>query len=165
MSVVNLRPQPLDRDAFAPFGEVIDNSGHHFSINAGGIERFDSLALAETDTQGRVAISLAQCNRPVSLPLPVTVMERHPLGSQAFVPLGPWRMVIVVAPAGDPPSAKDLRAFRTEAGQGVNYRRGTWHMPMLGLAADQRWLIIDRAGDGDNCEEFLLTDEVVLHEH
>ena len=97
------------------------------------------------------------------MPLRVDTVERHPLGSQAFVPLARSIMVIVVAPPGESVEAADLRAFVTNGRQGINYHRGTWHMPLIGLKAGQEFLIVDRAGDASNCEvhEF---DEVIMLE-
>ncbi len=93
-------------------------------------------------------------------------MERHPLGSQAFVPLAKISFVVVVAPAGEWVRAEDLRAFVTDGTQGVNYFRGTWHMPLIALEAGQSFLVIDRGDEGPdanpNCDEVLLGRPVTL---
>ena len=101
-------------------------------------------------------------------PFPVQphLMERHPLGSQAFVPLAKISFVVVVAPAGEWVRAEDLRAFVTDGTQGVNYFRGTWHMPLIALEAGQSFLVIDRGDEGPdanpNCDEVLLGRPVTL---
>lgn len=141
----------LTREAFAPFGQVIQKAGaRHFPINNGSTERYHDLAQLEVDAQGRVLLS--QCvSEPTRLPFVVRKLERHPLGSQAFVPLFGQRFLVVVAAADLQP-----RAFLASGGQGVNYARGTWHHPLLALDHLSEFLIIDRGGEGDNCEEIEL---------
>jgi ureidoglycolate lyase len=85
--------------------------------------------------------------------VPVKLVERHPAGSQAFIPLGDVVMCVVVAPAGEAVAPDDLCAFVSNGRQGVNYRRGTWHMPLVAFERGQRLIVIDRGGPGDNCEE------------
>jgi len=113
---------------------------------------------------GRVAVSIARCRVATSLPLRIDMVERHPLGSQAFVPLTPCRMIIVVAPPEESVEARDLRAFVSNGRQGVNYHRGTWHMPLIAFDAGQEFLIIDRASDVPNCDEHSLDEAVALVE-
>jgi ureidoglycolate lyase len=93
------------------------------------------------------------------------MVERHPLGSQAFVPLSPATMVVVVAPPGDAVRASDLRAFVSNGRQGINYHRGTWHMPLIAFEAGQEFLIIDRVGDVPNCDTCSLDASVMLLEN
>ena len=88
-------------------------------------------------------MSVTRCRTPTSLPLRVDMVERHPLGSQAFVPLTPCRMVVVVAPPGESVSPEELRAFVSNGRQGINYHRGTWHMPLIAFEAGQEFLIVD----------------------
>jgi ureidoglycolate lyase len=83
------------------------------------------------------------------LPLRIEVMENHPLGSQAIAPLGNAWMLIVVAPAG-PLDPNLVVAFRASGHQGVNYRRGVWHHPLIALDGDGDFLVIDREGEGEN---------------
>ena len=160
---ISLKPLPLTRERFAPYGDVIEAAhGHVTTMNDARFERFDELCSADVD--GDVAISVTRCRAPTALPLRVDMVERHPLGSQAFVPLSPCRMIVVVAPPGESVSALDLRAFVSNGRQGVNYHRGTWHMPLIAFDPGQQFLIVDRRGDENpNCEvhEF---DEVVMLE-
>lgn len=149
-----LEAVPLTREAFAPFGDVIETGGaRHYPINRGTVERFHDLADVEVGDQGRTLINIFECTRPADAPVPVDLVERHPLGSQAFIPLGEAMMCVVVAPPGDEVAPSDLRAFVTHGGQGVNYHRGTWHMPLVAFQAGQRFIVVDRGGPGDNCEE------------
>ena len=125
-------------------------------------ERFDDLCNVELSNDGQVAVSIARCRTPTSLPLRLDMVERHPLGSQAFIPLSPCKMVIVVAPPEESVDAGALRAFVSNGRQGINYRRGTWHMPLISFTAGQEYLIIDRGGDEPNCEEHTLDDAIYL---
>lgn len=156
MSGHRLQLEPLNRDAFAPYGDVIEIDGaRHFPINQGKIERYHDLARLDIDSEagGRPAISIMACNRVTTLPCDVTVVERHPHGSQAFIPLTPARMIVVVGIAGDDPRPEDFRAFASNGEQGVNYHAGVWHMPLICEQADYRFLIVDRTGPGPNCDE------------
>jgi ureidoglycolate lyase len=90
------------------------------------------------------------------------MVERHPHGSQAFIPLAPFSFIVVVAPAGEAVNATDLRAFVTNGTQGVNYHKGVWHMPMIAMEAGQEFLIVDRLPAKDNCEEFIFGDPLIL---
>jgi ureidoglycolate lyase len=96
--VISLRPEPLTRERFAPYGDVIESSNLQANaMNEARFERFDDLCKVDVG-DGRVSISVARCRAATSLPLRVDMVERHPLGSQAFVPLTRCRMVVVVAP-------------------------------------------------------------------
>ena len=162
--VITLRPEPLTRERFVPYGDVIDAS--HDNVNAmneARFERFDDLCQVDM-AGGDVAISVTRCRTPTSLPLRIDMVERHPLGSQAFVPLTPCRMVIVVAPPGEGVNPGDLRAFVTSGRQGINYHRGTWHMPLIAFDAGQEFLIIDRRAGPPNCEQHELDAVVMLED-
>ncbi len=157
MTTITLKPEPLTREAFAPFGDVIEVAGSTpFDINAGTIERFDALAEIELDDDpaARASISLGICRVATKLPMTIRFVERHPLGSQAFVPLDTAPLIPVVAPPGDRVDPQTLQAFVTDGSQGIHYRRGTWHLPLICLAAGQRLVIVDRRGPGANCDEF-----------
>lgn len=160
-----LTPQPLTRAAFAPFGEVIETEGsRHFPVNGGLAERYHDLAGIDVAAQGGRALVSIFRGRPRPMPLRLTLMERHPLGSQAFVPLHDRDWLVVVSAGPDPCRPQALRAFRAGGRQGVNYARGTWHHPLIVLTPDQEFLVIDRGGDGTNLEEapFPDTSEIIL---
>jgi ureidoglycolate lyase len=149
--------EPLTAEAFRAFGDVIEASeaAHHFTINQGFAERYHDLAHIDTAGEGgRTAVSIFKA-LPRRFPLAITVMERHPLGSQAFVALAPTPFLVVVAPPGSAPAPHDVRCFLAMAGQGVNYARGTWHHPLIALDEPGDFLVIDRAGAAEqgNCDE------------
>jgi len=148
-----LGPRPLTAEAFRPFGDVIDidSASRHFTINDGFAERYHDLAnldLSEEDGKPIVSIFRAQ---PRALPLEIAMMECHPRSSQAFVPLHAQDFLVVVAAAGSAP--QDVVCFHAVKGQGVNFARGTWHHPLIALQRTSNFLVIDRAGPGENCTE------------
>lgn len=146
--------RPLTREAFAPYGDVVEAEGtQHFPINGGMCERYHDLARVEaTGGNARVLVSIAR-GRPYDLPLELKMVERHPLGSQIFMPLQGRPFLVVVCPdeAGRPGAPA---AFVTTPGQGINYARNTWHGVLTPLGAQQDFLVVDRGGDGTNLEEF-----------
>ena len=162
---ITLKPEPLTAERFAPYGDVIEAGARSRGpMNAARFERFDDLARVDLSAGGRVAVSVARCRVATRLPYRIDMVERHPLGSQAFIPLSPATMVVVVAPPGEEVAPQDLRAFVTNGRQGINYRRGAWHMPLIAFDEGQEFLIIDRAGDQPNCDEHDLEEPVMLVE-
>lgn len=157
-----LSPQPLTAEAFAPFGDVIEASkrAEAIPINYGWTTRFNDLAEISVG-DGRAIVSLFR-SRPLDPPV-LKVFERHPLGSQAFVPLQGRPYLVAVAPRGDfDPTA--VRLFLASPGQGVNYAPGVWHHFLLALEAESDFLVIDRDGPGDNLDEVELApaDQIVV---
>jgi len=156
-----LTPEPLTAEAFAPFGNVIEASdaADRIDINQGHAVRYDALAEADcADGGGHVVLSLFRA-RPLAEPV-LKVFERHPLGSQSFVPLGGKPYLVAVAPAGEfYPTA--VRVFRADGHQGVHYAKGVWHHFLLVLE-DSDFLVVDRAGPGDNCDEVELAARDVI---
>lgn len=163
--MLELTAEPLTADAFAPFGDVIDaRMSDSFPINAGRTQRHHDLAKVETlGDNARTLINIF-VSQPVTLPLELTFLERHPLGSQAFMPLHQERFIVVVAPPGETINPEDVRAFVTDGRQGVNYHAGTWHAIQSVLDREGEFVVIDRGGDGNNCDEYPLTLRVHLNE-
>lgn len=165
MSGRKLVAVPITPERFAPYGQVIGPlPDRRQAMNAARFERFDHLANIDIESadDGRPTISIARARVGVALPYRFDMVERHPLGSQAFIPLSPFRFVVVVARPGESVEADDLQAFVTNGHQGVNYDRGTWHMPLIALEAGNEFLVVDRAGGGNNCEECILAEPVTL---
>ncbi|MFD2179729.1 ureidoglycolate lyase [Veronia pacifica] len=150
--IINI--QPLTKEAFEPFGEVIEiKDRDHFAINNGYAHRYHRLAAADVDQGSDVIMSIFTVE-PYPYPLEMRLLERHPKGSQAFVPLQNTPFLVVVAPVGEQPDPEQIQAFITDGQQGVNYHRGIWHHPALVLNQNERFLIVDRDGEGNNCDEF-----------
>ncbi|HYG30203.1 MAG TPA: ureidoglycolate lyase [Allosphingosinicella sp.] len=156
-----MTPEPLTADAFAPFGSVIEASDEavKLDINQGHAVRYDALAEVDVADGGGVPVVSLFRARPLVEPV-LRVFERHPLGSQTFVPLSGRPYLVAVAPAG-PLDAALIRLFRAEGHQGVHYRKAVWHHFLLVLE-ESDFLVVDRAGPGENCDEVALApaDEI-----
>lgn len=149
MSKIKVRP--ITAEEFAPYGELLaPRAAATKMINAGRCERHHALATVERG-EGEAIISIFR-SEPVSLPYDCTLLERHPLGSQAFMPLGPDAWLSVVAPdEGGKPGAPV--GFLVPAGMGVNLRAGVWHGVLTPLDRAADFLVVDREGAGVNLEE------------
>ena len=149
-----VKAEPLTREAFAPFGDVIEAEGDpSFMINSGQCGRYDDIARPQSlDSDGQVALSVAHSD-PTALPLSLGLMERHPLGSQAFIPMEGTRLIVTVAPdeGGEPGMP---RAFISSGKQGIQYKPNTWHGVLAPLSGPSNFLIVDRVGSGGNLEEY-----------
>jgi ureidoglycolate lyase len=151
----DVAPLSLTAETFMPFGEVIEASAAKaLPINYGATVRYDDLAEVSVG-DGRAAISLFR-SRPLEPPV-LKVFERHPLGSQAFMPLSGRPFLVAVAPAGRFRAAA-VQIFRAAASQGVNYAPGVWHHFLLALEAECDFLVVDRAGPGNNLDEVHLAE-------
>lgn len=143
--------QPLTAGAFAPFGEVLDTSGAPDRlINQGLCGRYHDRARLDF-TDGRAGISLFDAD-PRSLPYRLEMVERHPDGSQAFLPMTQAPFLVIVAPDEGGAPGRPL-AFLTAPGQGINLARGTWHGVLTPLSAPGLFAVVDRIGPGANLEE------------
>lgn len=156
-----LRAEPLCGDGFRPFGDVIEATPaqRHFTVNDGYAERYHDLARIDVGRAGGSPLLSIFRGRARALPLALSLVERHVLGSQAFVPMTALRFLVVVAPAGPAPRMDELRCFVAAPGQGVNYAPGVWHHPLLVIDADADFLVIDRGappGGSADCEEHRL---------
>ncbi|WP_372740063.1 ureidoglycolate lyase [Neptunomonas sp.] len=161
--MIKLKIETLTTAAFSEFGDVIETQGRdHFMINNGSTQRFHRLA--EVDVLGESAKAIISIFRAKQLPMPhrVMMLERHPLGSQAFIPLKGHPFLIIVAPKGEDIDPQEIRAFISNGQQGVNYHTGTWHHPILTAVAEDDFLVVDRAGEGNNCDEHFFSDEISI---
>jgi ureidoglycolate lyase len=151
--------ETLTAEAFADFGDVIEaHEGDGFGINQGYTWRHHKLATVSTDQLNDDAIISIFSSKRRPLPMAINMMERHPLGSQAFMPLTETPFLVVVAKPGPEPKLADLRAFVTNGKQGVNYSTGVWHHPLLILAPEQNFMVVDRAGEGNNLNEVMFSE-------
>ena len=155
--------KPLNRKEFEPFGEVIeiDSTVEAISINDGYATRYNDLTTVDVlESGGRPLLNIFRC-KPRPLPITIHMMERHPLGSQAFISLQNKKFLIVVAPSGNSVDPENLSAFITNGFQGVNYARGVWHFPLISLDEEQDFLVIDRGGPENNYEEIFFNESEV----
>lgn len=148
-----VRTRPLTKGDFAPFGAVIETPGAtHYPINAGRCIRHHDLAPVELDADGRALVSIF-VSQPVALPYDLSLMERHPLGSQAFMPLQPAPFLVIAA-ADEDGAPGQPQAFVTAPGQGVSFGRNVWHGVLTPLGGPEaRFLVVDRGGPGVNLQE------------
>lgn len=153
----HLRPRPLTPDAFAAFGTVIETAGRPSEpANDGTADRF-RLAVVEHRGSATTGISIFRSRRPPGA-VRAHTLERHPLGTQAFVPLQRWPWLVVVAAD---PEAQPV-CFRAGGDQGVQYGVGVWHHPLLVLEPEQDFLVVDRVGPGTNLDEVALDPAIEI---
>lgn len=150
---MTITAKKLTRDAFEPFGEIIETDGaESFLINGGKCTRFHDLARVEAEgPNAHVLINIFR-GQPYAFPLTLSLVERHPFGSQAFVPLGGKPFLVAVCHDTVEGPGKP-EAFVTAPGQGVNYARNVWHGVLTPIGSEQDFLVVDRGGDGSNLEE------------
>lgn len=155
--------QPLTTEAFAPYGEVVGKKGHApLDMNGGMAKNYRAIAQANTKSEeGETVISIVTSFQ-YDLPYKINVVERHPLGSQAFIPQHKTPFIVIVAAAGDWQGSKSLIAFKSDGTQGINYSLGTWHSPLFTPYAEMDFICIDRQGKGNNCEVIQLDDSQAL---
>lgn len=154
MSRFDLHCQPLTAQAFAPFGDVLECAGNPDKmINAGMCGRFHDRARMEFG-DGRAGLSLFQA-QPRNLPYRLDLLERHPEGSQAFIPMSEHPFLVTVAPDDGGKPGTPL-AFLTAPGQGINLHKGTWHGVLTPLHLPGLFAVVDRIGTGANLQEFVL---------
>lgn len=161
--MLTLKPQPLTAEAFAPFGDVIETRDRDFfMINKGNTQRYHRLADVSLGKAEDTAIISIFKTHAYTMPMPISMLERHPLGSQAFIPLNAEPFLIVVAPLGETPDVSKIQAFISDGQQGINYHTGVWHHPVISCAAEDSFLVIDRAGEGHNCDEYDFPAEMTI---
>ncbi|QIO07388.1 ureidoglycolate lyase [Acinetobacter shaoyimingii] len=159
--------ETLTIENFAPFGEVICCTGHDFfHINDAHTERYHAIVETEIVGEAKAGISIFRNIKSTTIPFEISMLERHPNGSQAFIPMKEQAFLVVVAPSLDAekPDLSQLKAFITDGSQGVNYRAGTWHHPLLTLESPSDFAVVDRIGTGHNCEVFQFGEPVMIQQ-
>ena len=161
MSHQKIQLKPLTRENFSAFGDVIDvcDSNHKIAINDGLADRHHNLATVDVNDQNGHAIISIIDTQETQLPLKVSVMERHPIGSQAFMPIGDSPYIVLVSPAGEFNPSK-LCGFLAQPNQGINYAKGTWHHACISLYQSNQFLVVDRGGDGANCDFITVPESI-----
>jgi len=160
MEALTLRPEPLTAKAFAAFGDVVEaHADTVININQGTSQRFHDLARIDVASgDGHPLVNIFRAS-PYPEPLTLSMMEMHPLGSQLFMPLQDHAYLVAVAERSDKVRTCDITVFTANGHQGVNFRPGTWHHPLLVLQ-QQDFLVVDRGGKGDNLVEQALDQSV-----
>ena len=146
----NIKPVKISRENFAIYGDLIStNDINPMDINAGYAKRFDNLADLNTSKDGGKTIVSIFSALKRTFPMTVDMMEKHPLGSQAFIPMKETTFLCFVAPAGESPEINKIESFIVPPKTGINYKPGIWHFPLISTE-DTNFLVIDRKGKGEN---------------
>ena len=145
-----IKPIKISRSNFNTYGDLIStNDIHPIDINAGYAKRFDNLANLNTSKDdGKTIVSIFSALKR-TFPMKIDMMEKHPLGSQAFIPMKETTFLVFVAPNEEKLDLNKIEAFIVPPGIGVNYNPGTWHFPLISTE-DMNFLVVDRKGSGDN---------------
>ena len=145
-----INPKTITKNNFSKFGDMIATKNiQPININNGYAKRFDNIAnLNTTSKNGKTTISIFSALKRI-FPMKIDMMEKHPLGSQAFIPMKETTFLTLVAPQGDEPDLNKIESFIIPTGIGINYNPGTWHFPLISTE-DMNFLVVDRKGPGDN---------------
>ena len=145
-----VKPIDISRANFAAFGDLIStNDIDPIDINAGYAKRFDNLANLNTLKDGGKTIVSIFSALKRTFPMTINMMEKHPLGSQAFIPMKETTFLCFVAPPGESPEMNKIESFIIPPKTGINYKPGVWHFPLISTE-DTNFLVIDRKGKGEN---------------
>ena len=160
---ITINPKPITKENFSKFGDMITTADiKPIEINEGYAKRFDGIANLNTSKDnGETTICIFSALKR-SFPMKIDMMEKHPLGSQAFIPMKQATFLVLVAPEGNKPDLNKIEAFIVPQEIGVNYNPGTWHFPLI-ATEDMNFLVVDRKGSGDNLViENIEKEEVIL---
>ena len=159
---ITITPKKITKENFAKFGELITTDDiKPVSINDGYAKRFDEIANLDTSKDnGKATISIFSALKR-TFPMNIDMMEQHPLGSQAFIPMKETTFLSLVAPNDEKPDLNKIEAFIISPGLGVNYKTGTWHFPLI-ATENMNFLVIDRKGSGDNLKVQKLKENQVI---
>ena len=145
-----IKPIKINKSNFSTYGDLISTYDvNPMDINAGYAKRFDNLADLNTSKDGGKTIVSIFSALKRTFPMTVDIMEKHPLGSQAFIPMKETTFLCFVAPAGESPEINKIESFIVPPKTGINYKPGIWHFPLISTE-DINFLVIDRKGKGEN---------------
>ena len=145
-----IKPKKITRKNFQKFGDLISvKKKKSININDGYAKRFDNLCRINTSSKkGKTIMSIFSAKKR-KFPMNIKMMEKHPLGSQAFVPMNETTFLVFVAPKGKRPNTKKIESFIVPKQTGINYKPGIWHFPLIS-SKNMNFLVIDRKGIGNN---------------
>ena len=145
-----IKPKKITRKNFKKFGDVISTKKiKSININDGYAKRFNDLCRINTSSKkGSTIVSIFSAKKR-KFPMNIKMMEKHPLGSQAFIPMNETTFLVFVAPKGKKPNTKKIKSFIVPKQTGINYKPGIWHFPLISTE-NINFLVIDRKGSGDN---------------
>ena len=145
-----IKPIKISKSNFSAYGDLISTDDiNPMNINAGYAKRFDNLANLDTSKDGgKTVVSIFSALKR-TFPMKIDMMEKHPLGSQAFIPMKETIFLCFVAPPGEYPEISKIQSFIIPPKTGINYKPGIWHFPLISTE-DINFLVIDRKGEGEN---------------
>ena len=160
---ITINPKPITKENFSKYGDVITTKDiKPLEINDGYAKRFDGIANLDTSIDGGETTICIFSTLKRSFPMKINMMEKHPLGSQAFIPMQETTFLVLVAPKGSKPNINEIESFIVPPNIGVNYNPGIWHFPLISTK-DMNFLVVDRKGSGDNLVlEDLNKEEIFL---
>ena len=145
-----IKPKKITRKNFQKFGDLISvKKTKPININNGYAKRFDNLCRINTSSKKGKTIMSIFSSKKRKFPMNIKMMEKHPLGSQAFVPMNEATFLVFVAPKGKRPNTKKIESFIVPKQTGINYKPGVWHFPLISTK-NMNFLVIDRKGIGNN---------------
>ena len=156
-------PKAINKENFSKYGDLITTKDiEPLIINDGYAKRFDNIAKLDTSSEnGETTISIFSALKR-TFPMKVHMMECHPLGSQAFIPMKETTFLCFVAPSGEKPDLEKIESFIIPPGLGINYKPGTWHFPVISRE-DMNFVVVDRKGAGENLKiQKLEAEDLVL---
>ena len=147
---IKIKPKIINKKNFSKFGKIIDTTKkNYFKINNGYAKRYDNLIKINTSTKkGKAIVSIFSAKKRL-FPMKIDMMEKHPLGSQAFIPMKETSFFAFVAPKGNRPNLKKIKSFKIPKQTGINLNPGIWHFPLISTK-NMNFLVIDRKGKGKN---------------
>ena len=160
-----IKPEKISRKNFELYGDLISsNDIEPIDINDGYAKRFDNLAnISTSKSGGKTIISIFSAIKR-TFPMQIDMMEKHPLGSQAFIPMKETTFLCFVAPSGDVPDIKKIKSFIIPPNNGINYKPGIWHFPLISTE-NISFLVVDRKGNGENLIIHKFKEENVILEY
>ena len=160
-----IKAKKITKKNFSKFGQLIDTSKKNpININDGYAKRFDNLINVDTSkNKGKSIVSIFKAKKR-RFPMKIDMMEKHPLGSQAFIPMKETNFITFVAPSGNKPDINKIESFIVSPGMGINYKPGIWHFPLISTE-NMNFLVMDRKGTGDNLIIYNFEKEKVILEY
>ena len=157
-----IKPIKITKENFSEFGDLISSENiKPIDINAGYAKRYDDLANINTRKgEGKTIVSIFSALKR-SFPMKIDMMEKHPLGSQAFMPMKETTFLVFVAPPEDFPDISKIKSFIVPPKKGINYKPGVWHFPLISTE-DTDFLVIDRKGSGENLIIYNFNEEKII---
>tara|TARA_B100000965_G_C19356450_1_gene654053 strand:- start:137 stop:628 length:492 start_codon:yes stop_codon:yes gene_type:complete len=159
------KPKKITKENFSLFGDLISSTNvKPMDINSGYAKRFDNLANINTEkNDGKTIVSIFSASKRL-FPMKIDMMEKHPLGSQAFIPMKETTFLSFVAPPGIRPEISSIESFIVPPRMGINYKPGIWHFPLISTE-DTNFLVIDRKGNGENLIIYKFDKEKIILEY